>query len=272
MANKALRQPKQVDDLSSDEEVRLAVLVREAAVRRDSAIQAAGELFELDPDYPGVQVRMREQMQDAMQNAPIHARSFGAPARLEYVLNRLDIRAKAFLALVSDIRTQNAFKVLVELFWRMAIEEFCGFPPEVWQPVSGQACTNLDMIDARMHEWILQGYKRLESFRKVQQESIGKPTACASTPAAEAPVGDGSAALSRGRAVGTHEDRLAQFMEEHPWATYADIKYSARVHTSEFQDWRRGKLKIDSVMAIRIENVLSGATSLEKKPHKPRPG
>jgi hypothetical protein len=68
--------------------------------------------------------------------------------------------------------------------------------------------------------------------------------------------------------VGAPEDRLRRFMEDHPGSTYADIRYSARVHKPEFQDWRKGKLSTASVMAKRIENVLSGSTPLQKKPPK----
>jgi hypothetical protein len=78
-----------------------------------------------------------------------------------------------------------------------------------------------------------------------------------------------SAIESKGPA-GDPEYRLSLFMQENPGTTYADIKYLAQVHTPEFQDWRRGKLKPDSVMTGRIERVLSGATALTKKPSKRR--
>jgi hypothetical protein len=70
--------------------------------------------------------------------------------------------------------------------------------------------------------------------------------------------------------AGAPEDRLSRFRQEHPGATLADVKYSANVHTAEFQDWRRGKLKPDSVMSERIEKVLAGIAPLKKKPPKPR--
>lgn len=68
----------------------------------------------------------------------------------------------------------------------------------------------------------------------------------------------------------TPEERLSHFMMEHPRTTYADIKYSAKVHTPEFQEWRSGDLKSTSVMSQRIEKVLNGATPLQKKPPKSR--
>jgi hypothetical protein len=77
--------------------------------------------------------------------------------------------------------------------------------------------------------------------------------------------------LSGSALDGVPEGRLSLFMRTHPDTTYADIKYSARVHTAEFQHWRRGQLKSASVMSKRIEDVLSGAKPLSKKPRKPRP-
>jgi hypothetical protein len=70
--------------------------------------------------------------------------------------------------------------------------------------------------------------------------------------------------------TGSQEDRLVRFIKEHPGTTLADIKYSARVHTTEFQDWRIGRLKSSSVMAQRIEKVLGGSIPLNKKPRKTR--
>jgi hypothetical protein len=57
-------------------------------------------------------------------------------------------------------------------------------------------------------------------------------------------------------------------MLEHPGTTYADIKYTAKVHTPDFQDWRKEKIRPTSVMSTRIEDVLNGSTSLKKKPPK----
>jgi hypothetical protein len=74
------------------------------------------------------------------------------------------------------------------------------------------------------------------------------------------------------RATSTNgqEERLQAFIVAHPGTTLADIKYSSDVHTPDFQNWRKGKLGPNSVMSIRIEKVLSGASPLKKKPRKPR--
>ena len=69
---------------------------------------------------------------------------------------------------------------------------------------------------------------------------------------------------------GNPEDRLRSFLGSHPGTTLADIKHSAGVFTPDFQRWRRGRLKQDSVMSERIEDVLNGTTQLKKNPPKKR--
>jgi hypothetical protein len=97
------------------------------------------------------------------------------------------------------------------------------------------------------------------------------PEATGRSSADEEPRQDPSPMGRPGRApVGSREDRLQAFLQQHPGATLADIKYSANVHTPEFQDWRQGRLKTDSVMSRRIEDVLTGKTPLKKKPGKRR--
>ena len=69
---------------------------------------------------------------------------------------------------------------------------------------------------------------------------------------------------ARSRAV-----RLEQFKTQHD-ATFADIRHSANVHPPDFQKWRTGELKAQSVMSQRIEDVLGGKRPLKRKPHKRR--
>jgi hypothetical protein len=85
------------------------------------------------------------------------------------------------------------------------------------------------------------------------------------------PVGGESEHVGFGSVPTSREERLQAFIVAHPGTTLADIKYSAGVHTPELQDWREDRLKQQSVMSRRIEDVLSGATRLKKKPRKPRP-
>jgi hypothetical protein len=67
------------------------------------------------------------------------------------------------------------------------------------------------------------------------------------------------------------EGRLSDFLSRHAGATYADVRYTARVHKPDFQDWRNNQLSPASIMAKRIEDVLSGVTPLKKNPGKRTP-
>jgi hypothetical protein len=67
----------------------------------------------------------------------------------------------------------------------------------------------------------------------------------------------------------SREARLQSFKTQHR-ATYADIQHSASVHKPDFQKWRAGELKAESVMTERIEAVLQGARPFVRKPPKRR--
>ena len=149
----------------------------EVARRRDKTTEDAFGLFEAHPDFPRVQVRMRDRMEEATGNLSPDARAFGSKARLEYVLSLFNIRADSLLGLVSDIRAQNAFMVVLDSLERDAWEEYTGWPIEVMRPASAEADADLATIHKRVKRWTYNGYKRLESLRKTQGESEGGPAA-----------------------------------------------------------------------------------------------
>jgi hypothetical protein len=72
-------------------------------------------------------------------------------------------------------------------------------------------------------------------------------------------------ALAAGR-----EGRLQEFVTANH-TTIAAVCDAAQVHKPDMQRWRRGELSDDSVMAQRIENVLSGETPLKTGDTKPAP-
>jgi hypothetical protein len=100
----------------------------------DNASASAIKFFESHPDFASVQVRMRQRMEEAEQMAPADARAWGSNARLEYVLLLFDFRAEAFCALVSDIRTQNEFMLVLAGLERYAWQEYTGWQIEVARP------------------------------------------------------------------------------------------------------------------------------------------
>jgi len=137
-----------------------------AARARVEAEALAITLFESHPDFPRLQVRMRERMAEAERNSPADARYYDTVARLQYVLSRFEIRAETFWELVSDIRWQNAFMVMLDIAAGVAWAEHTGRPLEVLRPASPRADANFDAIHAKVQEWTKKGYNRLESVHR----------------------------------------------------------------------------------------------------------
>ena len=146
------------------------------------AVSPAVRLFELDPHFPRIQVKMREQMEAATEDLPPGTRAFGTIARLEYVLRLFDIRAEAFLELVSNITTQNAFMVLLESFARVSWLEYIGSPNV--QPLSDELKVNLTTNREKIQQWTYKGYKRLESLRnsKLEHDAVKSASGDAGVP------------------------------------------------------------------------------------------
>ena len=66
-------------------------------------------------------------------------------------------------------------------------------------------------------------------------------------------------------ADGARKQRVKAFLDAHPGAKKADIYRSASVDRSDFQKWEKDDLSESSVMAERIEKVLSGQLTLNIK-------
>lgn len=77
-------------------------------------------------------------------------------------------------------------------------------------------------------------------------------------PSPEAPVDPG---------ISTREQRLQNFVESEK-VTIADIRRAAQIFKPNMQQWRRGELRSDSAMSVRIENVLNGKTPITRKGKK----
>jgi hypothetical protein len=67
--------------VEADEEAILSRQLNEAARLRDKSTEDAIKLFESFTDYPRVQVRMREGLEEAARNTPAEAHAFGSNAR-----------------------------------------------------------------------------------------------------------------------------------------------------------------------------------------------
>jgi hypothetical protein len=122
--------------------------------------EEAIKLLESQPEFARVELRMRKSLEELGKRLSPEATRFGTQARLKYVIERNEIRAKAFLELVSDINTQNAYIALLRCIVRAGFQEYTGFPMEGSRPV-GQECQRVEALLQLVPKWEKAGYERL---------------------------------------------------------------------------------------------------------------
>ena len=130
-------------------------------VQLEQRVAVAMEIFESQPDYAKAQVWLSKRMEKVCRAAdPGGTLPSGSPARAELVLRLFNVRARAYLRLVSTIETQNALVVLLDSFEILAWEEFVGgYPTSI-----REGAPSIDQqIGARKRHWIRKGYEQLEA-------------------------------------------------------------------------------------------------------------
>jgi len=122
-----------------------------------------------------------------------------------------------------------------------------------------------DLAKLKLESWKRQSH-RLRVIRRSSQKPSRRPTE----------TDRGSMRSARGQQTSEptaavlaldHEARLQEFQEGHD-VSVAAISRAARVHKPDMRRWRHGKLGPKSVMAKRIEDVLSGVTPLRPPARK----
>ncbi len=84
---------------------------------------------------------------------------WGTAARISAVLRQLDVRASAYLELVDDMPSQEAFMTVLNELERQSWAEYSGYPPEMIEPVPGDP--QFHAIRQRLGHWLGEGYRRL---------------------------------------------------------------------------------------------------------------
>jgi hypothetical protein len=231
----------------------------EATPHGDNHLEDAIRLLESHPDFARVQVQMRDRLEEADRNAAAETRAYGSRARLEHVLLRFDIRAGAFLELVSDIHMQNANISVLQNFVCRAWEEYTGAAPDVMRPASDQAEGDFCSIHTRMAGWVKAGYQR---HAKPYQEQTSSPRDTA--PELPADAGMHAAVDSKGierrAAVGAY---IAEVRRSGRQITRADIwRMAGYKSRAAFERWERNDVKRPSQRAHRLFTQI-----LTEKPH-----
>jgi len=235
----------------------------EPAVPMEKQLEAAIRLLESNVDFPRVQVEMSDRLQTARSNAPPEAGVYGSKARLIYVLQRLDIRAQAFLGLVSDISLQNAYIAILDSFVFEAWDEFIGWPFQVMRPASDQAKEDLGSIRGRAVAWAQTGYRRLANPYQEQAPTLGDSAPESPVQAGTQEVASPVAAKRRAMVDAYQAEVLRKTGKKLTRAAiWRAAGYRAR---SEFERWERNDSKYPNQEAHRrITTVLTDKPHLKK--------
>jgi hypothetical protein len=105
-----------------------------------------------------VQVQAHDRAAELVKNLLPDQSRFGTHERLDLALEILRIQAEEYLTLVEDMKSQEAFMVVLEEFGRKAFENFTGIPLEAVVSARGH---ELQVIQQKVSDWVNEGYKRL---------------------------------------------------------------------------------------------------------------
>lgn len=125
------------------------------------SFEEAMDLFAVHPGFPRVQVRMRTRLDEAVRKASSVERLLCTQERLRHITGLFDIRAAAFLNLVSDMPAQNDLVIVLVALVRLAWKEYTGLPLGIFKPGDAKAARDLAAIHARAEYWTTRGYKQL---------------------------------------------------------------------------------------------------------------
>ncbi len=126
------------------------------------AAEEAVRLFESKPEFVRIALRMRQNLEEIDKQHPPEAGVFATEPRLKLVMERFEIRAKAFLELVSDLDTQNAFIAILRSISVGSFEEYTGFPEGQLIPV-GMETKRVDALRQLVPKWEKAGPEIRES-------------------------------------------------------------------------------------------------------------
>src|ERR1035437_8086595 len=190
---------------------------RRAARARRQDLKRAVDVQKRHPGFPAAQVQILERTKELEGGLTEDQTRWCSPARLETVLRLLDIRAAAYLQLVIDMESQEAFMTVLNELGRQAWLELTGHPIEVLHPLPGDK--QLHAINQRIGHWLGEGYKRLLPSAAGLRSGVD---------AAFAPVASGDQATQDGHVVASTSDADREQFAPHlrgpqPDTTQVDI-------------------------------------------------
>lgn len=161
-----MRRPPDKEEL--DDPVELAVIERTERAKK------AWALLEQHPIFHSVQIEVYEKTLAIETAEPLESFTLNTDARLERLLKSFDIRAAAFLRLVSNLEHHKAYAVMLEVFIVEAWAHLCHIPLDViHRPMPGQPLNELQAKVKKFWErgqrWSIEGHRQLDTLKKPHQ-------------------------------------------------------------------------------------------------------
>jgi hypothetical protein len=154
---------------------------------RQMDIKASETFLKNKPGFAATQHQAMSRGREFMEGLSEQEKQPATQQRLGVVLRLLDIRAEAYLGLVDDIASQEAYMTLLSSFADKAWEDFTGYPVYIARPFSDDP--HYIAIGKAVSRWTEQGYKRAAEAEN-SRERIP-----AVEPPQEVPVGAGPTAF-----------------------------------------------------------------------------
>jgi hypothetical protein len=142
-----------------DQEKLLSATATKPSSIPESPLAVAIRLFESQHEFSRCQIWMRSRINAIELSLTSAATALGTTARLEFALGMLDVRAEAFLQLVTCIDIQNAYELVLSSIQREGWRDFTGHYPENLQPISPTSESAAQKIDRRVRYWVGRGYE-----------------------------------------------------------------------------------------------------------------
>jgi len=133
-------------------------------MQRERTVSAI-QVVKSNPRFPSAEVQIHDRVTELTQRTPPERIPEGTPERLTFAVSLLDIRAEAYVELVTDMSSQDAFVVLMIEFKLRSGEAYSGFPRAL-------LVESLPELEQRFNHWVTEGYRRLASL----QEAPHTPT------------------------------------------------------------------------------------------------
>ena len=154
---------------------------RRAIRARQLDVKMAVSLLKKKPGFAAAQHQAMSRGRALMEGLSEQEKQLATQQRHGVVLQLLDIRAEAYLPLIDDIPSQEAYMTLLSSFADQAWEDFTGYPVYITRPFSDDPY--YVAIGKAVSRWTEEGYKQAAEVENSRERVL------AVEPPQESPMG-----------------------------------------------------------------------------------